>query len=132
MAKTILLDTNFLMIPFQFKVDIFSEIARICDFGYSLAVLDRAVDELESIREKQKGKNRLSASFALQLLKRKGLKIIRTHSKKSVDNLTAEYSERGAVVATQDSALRKKIKLKKGATIFLRNKKFLVLEKNVL
>jgi len=132
MPKTVLLDTNFLMIPAQFRVDIFSELERICNFDYRIAVLDRAVYELESIKKNQKGKNKLAASFALKLLKSKGLKIIRTNSKKSVDNLTAEYAEKGAIIATQDSALRKIIREKKGATIFLRNKKFLVMDKNVL
>ncbi|MBW2991754.1 hypothetical protein KY345_00870 [Candidatus Woesearchaeota archaeon] len=30
--RKIILDTNFLLIPGQFKIDIFSEIRRICDF----------------------------------------------------------------------------------------------------
>ncbi len=128
MTKTVLLDTNFLMIPAQFRVDIFSELARICDFSFKAAVLDRTVEELESIRKNQKGKHRTAADFALKLLKKKDLKIIRTNSKKPVDDLIAEFAENGAIVATQDSALRKIIKSKKGRTIFLRNKKFLKLE----
>jgi len=128
MPKIILLDTNFLLIPFQFKVDIFSEIARICDFGYSLAIIDRTADELESIKKNQKGRHKLAADFALKLLKKKDLKIIRTNSKKPVDDLIAELAGKGAIVATQDSLLRKTIKNNKGRVIFLRNKKFLKLE----
>ena len=45
MAK-IILDTNFLMIPAQFNVDIFSEIHRICDFKYELYIIDKTIDEL--------------------------------------------------------------------------------------
>jgi rRNA-processing protein FCF1 len=128
MPKLVLLDTNFLMIPAQFKIDIFSEIDRICSFGFTIAVLDRTVEELESIKKLQKGRNRLAADFALKLLKKKDLKIIRTNSKKAVDDLIAEFAEKGAIVATQDSALRKIIKNNKGMTIVLRNKRFLKME----
>src|SRR3990172_9164852 len=123
MAKMVLLDTNFLMIPAQFRVDIFSELARICDFSFKAAVLDRTVEELESIRKSQKGRNRMAADFALKLLKRKDLKIIRTNSKKPVDDLIAEFAENGAIVATQESALKKIIKSKKGKTIFFNGQK---------
>jgi len=47
--RKIILDTNFLLIPAQFKVDIFSEIDRICSFTYSLFVLDKSVEELKKI-----------------------------------------------------------------------------------
>ena len=129
MPKIILLDTNFLLIPFQFKVDIFSEIARVCDFSYSLAIIDRSLDELESIRKNQKGRHKLAADFALKLLKKKDLKIIRTNSNKPVDDLIAEYAGKGFIVATQDSALKKKIKSMKCRLIFLRNKRFLKMER---
>ena len=55
--EKILLDTNFLLIPSQFKVDIFSEIKRICNFSYKLYVLDKSVGELNYIIENQKGIN---------------------------------------------------------------------------
>jgi len=131
MQRIILLDTNFLMIPFQFKVDIFAEIDRLCNFDYKIAVLDRVVEELEAIRKKARGKNKSAAELALELLKKKGLKIIRTNSKKSVDDLIAEYAEKGAIIATQDSALRRNVKRKKAGVIFLRKKSFLVMQ-NVL
>ncbi len=128
MVQNIILDTNFLLIPYQFNVDIFAEIARICNFKYELAVLDRTLDELNSIIEKQKGKYKSAASFGLQLLKGKSLKIIRTHSQKPVDDLLVEHAEKGDIIATQDSALKQKIKGKTGKIIILRNKKFLKFE----
>ena len=72
--KTIILDTNFLMVPAQYKVDIFSEIERICGFSYELVVPDVVVKELEKIAAGQKGK--AAARMALQLIKFKGIKII--------------------------------------------------------
>jgi len=128
MAKTVILDTNFLMVPFQFRVDILSEIARICDFSHKVAVLDRSVEELGKIMREQKGRHRAAAGFALQFLKKKGLKIIRTHSQKSADDLLAEHAEKGAIIATQDAELKRRVRQKGGRIIFLRGKKFLKLE----
>ncbi len=128
MPQTIILDTNFLMIPCQFGVDIFSEVDRICDFEYELAVLDKTVGELNKIISEQRGNKISAARMALELLKRKDLKIIRTPFPKPADDLLVEEAEKGAIVATQDSALKKRIKGKKGRIIFLRNKKFLQLD----
>ena len=49
MVRKIILDTNFLLIPVQFGVDIFSEFDRICNFKYELVVVPETVTELEGI-----------------------------------------------------------------------------------
>ena len=126
--KTVILDTNFLLIPAQFKVDIFSEIDRICPFAYETAVLDKTVDELNKIIKEQKGKNRDAAKLALQLLKKKGLKIVPTASEKYVDELLIELADKDNIIATQDIAVRKAVKLKSAKVIFLKSKKYLKLE----
>lgn len=122
--KAIILDTNFLTIPAEFKVDIFSEIDRICNFNYSLFVLDKSLDELEKIVETQKGKEKAKARLALQLVKNKEIIILKTNSDKTVDDLLVELSDdKNNIIATQDRELRKRLKGKN--TIFLRNKKYL-------
>ena len=69
--KKIIIDTNFLMIPIQFRVDIFSEIDRICNFNYKLFIFEQSINELKNIIEKQTGKNKKAAQFALKLIKLK-------------------------------------------------------------
>src|SRR3989344_1188552 len=44
---TIVLDTNFLITALKFRIDIFDDIGKICDFDYELAVLDKSLDELK-------------------------------------------------------------------------------------
>lgn len=125
--KKIILDTNFLLIPSQFKVDIFSEIDRICLFNYELYILDKTIDELKEIIKKQKGKHREAAKIALMLIKKKHLSIIKTEEGK-VDDLILRLINKGDILATQDALLRKKA-IKKGAgVIFLRSKKYLILK----
>ena len=105
--KKVILDTNFLMAVSQFKVDIFSEIRRICDFKYELFIIDKTINELESIIETQKGKN------------------IKT-KEGTVDELIVKISNKNTIVATQDMELKRKLREKGVSLIVLRQKKYLV------
>ena len=122
--RRIILDTNFLLIPFQFRVDIFEEVKKIADFKYKLFVLDKTLDELVKIQKEQKGKNRAAAKLALQLIKKKDVKIIKTTEDKIVDDLLAQYSRKGDIIATQDLGLKRRLKK---PYIILRQKKYLAL-----
>ncbi|MFH1642579.1 MAG: PIN domain-containing protein [Nanoarchaeota archaeon] len=121
--KKIILDTNFLLIPFQFKIDIFSEIERICDFQYSIFILDKTINELVKIINEQKGKNRLAAKFALDLINTKKIKILKT-SDGNVDDILVTLD---AIVATQDKILIKRLKNSFRQVIRLRQKKYLMI-----
>jgi len=124
--KKILLDTNFLMICAQFKVDIFSEIERICNFNYELYVLDKTIDELKNIIEKQKGKHKESAKIALQLLKIKKIEILKTDSSGKTDDIIVEYAyKKDYLVATQDKDLKRRLINQGSTTIILKQKKML-------
>ena len=125
--KKILLDTNFLLAVYQFKVDIFSEIERICHFNYGIFVLDKSIDELKNIIEKQKGKHKEAAKIALQLLKLKNIKEITTNSKEHTDKIILEYAQKGYIVATQDKDLKRKLVNHGIEVIVLRKKKFLAI-----
>lgn len=127
-AKQILLDTNFLLLPYQFKVDIFTEFERICNFNYKLYVLDKSIDELRSIIEKQKGKHREAAKVALQLLKLKKIKIIKTNLSKKTDDIILDYAlKERLLVATQDKDLKSRLINHGIQVIILRQKKTLAI-----
>ena len=123
MVRKIILDTNFLLIPSQFNVDIFAEINRIMLEKYQLYTLDKVVDELNKITKdkKQSFKNKRAAKLGLQLLKAKKVKILKTQED-NVDNILASIE--GYIIATQDVVLKRRIKGKK---ITLRAKKKLIL-----
>ncbi|MBW2966170.1 hypothetical protein KY342_03635 [Candidatus Woesearchaeota archaeon] len=125
--KKILLDTNFLLIPSQFNIDIFSEIDRIMLANYKLYVLDKSIDELKKIitDKKQKLKNKKAAKLALQLIKTKKPNIIKTKQDKPVDDIIADL--KGYIIATQDINLKKRLKFKKTKIITLRAKKKLII-----
>ena len=124
--KKIILDTNFLMIPLQFKVDIFSELERICNFNYKLCIFGQSVDELINIAEKQKGKSRNAAQFALKLIRLKNIGVLKAEGR-SVDSIILKNSGKDTVIATQDRLLKKKLLEKGSSVIILRQKKYLQL-----
>ncbi len=121
---TIILDTNILMAIPQFKIDIFTELQRICDFPYQVTVIDRSIKELESIKTHQKGKDKLAASIALQIIKKTNIHITDTTENRPVDDILADLSRKGAIIVTQDMALKKKLKK---PYITLRKKEYLIL-----
>ena len=123
--KRIILDTNFLMIPFQFKIDIFSEFERVCLFNYKLYVFEETIGELKNIAEKQR-KHKKAAKFALKLIKLKNIDIIKSdNSQRSVDLIILNKLGQNDAAATQDVQLKNEL-LKKGVSvIILRQKKYL-------
>lgn len=130
--KIVLLDTNFLLIPAQFKVDVFDELRRLCDFSYEVVVLAATVDELERITADKTAaaKDRRAAKLGLQLIKAKGVKVIGTDRKvfKSADKAILDFAARdrgSVVVATQDRLLREKLKSAGVAVIVMRQKQYL-------
>mgnify|MGYP001570735725 FL=1 len=124
--KKIILDTNFLMIPLQFRVDIFSELERICHFNYKLCIFEQSVDELSNIAEKQKGKSRNAAQFALKLIRLKDIGVLKAEGR-SVDIMLLKNADKDTVIATQDRLLKKKLLEKGVSVIILRQKKYLQL-----
>ena len=125
--KKILLDTNFLLAVYQFKVDIFAELDRICNFNYKLFILDKTIEELKNIIERQKGRHKDAARIALQLLKLRKVGVIKTRSKKHTDDVILDYAEKDYLVATQDKDLKRRLIHHNVKVIVLRQKKILAM-----
>src|SRR3990167_836957 len=105
--KKILLDTNFLLIPHQFRVDIFTQIDRIMHFQYKIFVLDKSVEELKKVIDGQKGKNRDAAKVALKLIAIKNIAIVKMQGDKKTDDAIIGLSSKNSyIVATQDKDLK--------------------------
>ena len=110
------------MIPFQFKIDIFSELERICDFKYEIAIIDRTIEELTNI-------NKAESKAALKLIEIKQIKQIKTDKNTIVDNLIINIVDKEKhIVATQDKELKQRLKEKNIQIITVRQKKYLNLQ----
>ena len=131
--KQIILDTNFLLIPFTQNVDILSEINRLILEPYVICVLDGTIEELEKIIREQKGKDKNAAKLGLVLVEKKGISIINTKQKSLkmnmnskitvVDDVLVSISDNNTIVGTQDKILRQKLHEKGVKTIYLRSRK---------
>ena len=128
MKTKIILDTNFLLIPAQFKVDIFSEIKRICNFNYELVVVPETISELKHIIDgkRNSAKDRKAAKLAVQFLRKYEVKTPKDYRKvfKRADEAILDIADRNSLVATQDRELKRKLQTKCGL-IILRQKQYL-------
>ncbi|HLC81685.1 MAG TPA: hypothetical protein VJH68_03425 [Candidatus Nanoarchaeia archaeon] len=123
--KKIILDTNAMMAVAEFKLDIFRSLEDSCYFPYQLYVLSGTIDELQQIKETQRGKFNLAAKLALGILSIKisaGIVLV-ISNKGKVDDLLAAYSKKRYLILTQDVNLKKRL-FKPYLTI--RQKKFVV------
>lgn len=122
--KRIILDTNFLLAIGQFRIDIFSELERICDFPYSVYVLDKTVDELNKILITPGKKDKSAAKLALEIIKDR-IEIIKT-GEGYVDDILVKIADNETIIATQDRELKKRIKTR---IITIKQKKYLAFQK---
>lgn len=105
----------------QFKIDIFSELR-----GNELFVLDGNITELENLSEGN-SRDAIAAKIALDLVKRKDLKVLKS-KEKNTDSSLLSYGKQRYAIATQDVILRDKLKKEGGKVIYIRQKKYVVFE----
>ena len=112
----VIIDTNFLLLPHQYHIDIFSEIARIVDGKAELAIIDRTEDELAHLVQvgtmKDRTAAKLGAVFVREFKRQGTLKVLHTvpFLTKSVDDAILRKAGRHDYVATQDKALKETLK----------------------
>ena len=122
--KKIVLDTSLLVSCANFKIDWQSELERISDFAFEVVVLDRVFDELKSLR-----KDKTAAKLALAILKHKKITATKTTGILPVDTLILNYAVKNkAIVATQDIALKKRLKARRIKLVTIRQKGHLIVE----
>ncbi len=127
--KQIYLDTNFLLIPAQFRVDIFTEIERLMHEPYKLNVLEKSLQELDKIIAEQKGRDKDAAKLAKKIIeskiKQKSLNITAFSKDLGVDDILVELANSEVIVATQDKELKKRVQEKGGRILILKSRQHL-------
>lgn len=123
--KTVLIDTNFLIDCAANKIDIHKELTRILKESFEIAILDRTMEELETLMH---GKTKLAqnAKLAKTILMTKHVTTMMTGGG-HVDKLLLEKAGPDTIIATQDADIKKKLKAKKQPVIVIRQKKKLAL-----
>ncbi len=106
--KKVILDTNFIMIPAEMKVDIFIEIDKIFHDKVQFFILDKSLEELDKVAEKGRQKEKLAVKMTKSLLKTQNIKILSCDLEGSVDDILVKLSK-DYIVATQDKELKRRI-----------------------
>ena len=132
MKKTwlVLVDTNFLLVPGQFGVDIISELNRILDVKFEVVVPNVVLDELNVIEHKARGKDLMAIRMAKKLVGRFKVVEIGKFGEKPTDTQIYEFAVKNSnvVVCTNDKLLKKKLRERGIPVVYLRQKKILELE----
>ncbi|CAJ37171.1 conserved hypothetical protein [Methanocella arvoryzae MRE50] len=113
----VLIDTNGLMVPGQHGIDVFDELRRL---GYDEFLVPSAVkEEVEALKQKVRGKDRLALSIASGLLDRCSV----IEAPGSADDVLIALGKRlEAPVFTNDVILRKRLKAEGVRSIFMRSR----------
>ncbi|MBI4392643.1 MAG: hypothetical protein HY556_02445 [Euryarchaeota archaeon] len=123
--RPVILDSNALMMQFQFHIDIEAELGRIFDFPYEIIIPSVVVEELTALAGESVGKDKQEAKLALELAK--NFKI--TESKGEGDTAILKLAESlDAIVVTNDKILRARLRAKNVPNVHMRSKAFLTLE----
>lgn len=108
----VVLDTNFLMIPLDFKIDIFEELR-----GYELITLAECIDELRRINP-----------AAVEMVRERVSVVQQRFKSDNVDDKIIEFAlKQNAYIATSDKMLKKKAEASGIPIVFMRQKKYLVI-----
>jgi len=121
MPVKVILDSNFLMIPSQFRIDIFSELRRTLNRRVQIIVLSPVRDELRRISLRGNPKTIKQAERALKIIDDVEVVDIKHNPGESVDDLIIRVAkEWNCPVATNDGELRKRLKDIGVSVIYLR------------
>ncbi len=120
--KKIVLDTNFLTIPYQFGVDIFDQIDHLVPGEKEYIVLEGVSRELEKLTNKE-GKHSIAAKIGLEMIEKHDIKVIKDLKNNVDDSIVDLADQKNTLVATNDRELIKRLKNKSIQVIYLRAEK---------
>ncbi|MDD5148008.1 MAG: hypothetical protein PHH08_00915 [Candidatus ainarchaeum sp.] len=123
--KTIAIDTNMILAVARFKTDIFSQARNLLGSDVEFVIPEKNLEELEKLSRQGK-KNEKEIMLALEIMKKNNVKEIDAEGE-NADKCLEKLAAKGIIIATNDRALRKKIKVF-GSNIFLKKKRFIALE----
>ncbi|MEM2501058.1 MAG: 30S processome protein Utp24 [Candidatus Bathyarchaeia archaeon] len=120
--RKVIFDTNFLLLPIQFKIDVFSEIEGLIG-RFEPIVLSITVEELRRLLDRGSEKVRRQVLSAMSLVERCKIMQANIRPGENYDDVLLRVAkEENCIVATNDRELRRKLRENNITTIFLREK----------
>lgn len=129
MPLKVILDSNFLFVPAQFKIDVFEELMKLLNQRFEPILLSSTYQELQKMAEKGSPSRRKKASLALKLAEKCRLVNIEQETGETNDDVILRIATQWkSPVATNDRELRRRLRAQDIPVIFLRGKSRLELE----
>ena len=120
----VILDSNALFVPLQFKIDIFEELEKLLNVKFELILLSPIRRELENLAENGSPKMQKNASYALKMAEK--CKLVELDEKiagSSPDDVIFQVAcEWKSLVFTNDRELRKRLRNINVPVIYVRQK----------
>ena len=122
-TKKILIDTSFLFVPVEFRIDIFVELERLFGSRVDLGIISPVLDELTLLMSSKSPKLRKKAQLTMEFARKCNLIRVQMLDGENVDScLIREAVKTKCPVATCDSVLRKRLRALNIPVIYLRQK----------
>jgi len=119
----VILDSNALFVPLQFKIDIFDCLKPLLERNFELILLSPIKRELESLAKKGSPKIRKNASYALKLAEKcKYVEVDAPESMLTDDIIVKIAGEWKTPVFTNDRQLKKRLRDISVPVIYVRQK----------
>jgi len=132
MTVKVILDSNFLFIPFQFQIDIFEGLMTLLNQKFEPVLLSPTHKELQRIAERGLPKMRRHALLALRLAEKCHIVEVEQGFEETPDDVITRVAvEWRCPVATNDRVLRKRLRDKNVPVIYLRQRSHLEMEGSI-
>jgi rRNA-processing protein FCF1 len=122
-AVKVILDSNALFVPLQFKIDIFDCLEQLLERSHELILLSPVKRELEALAKKGSTKTRKNALYALKLSEKcKYVEVDAPASALADDVIVKIAEEWKSLVFTNDRQLKKRLRDISVPVIYVRQK----------
>ena len=122
-ALKVILDSNALFVPLEFKLDIFVEVERLLNRNVDFVLLSPVKRELELLATKDSPKIHREAVYALKLAEKCKYVAVDEDEKLSTDDVIAKVAKAwNSPVFTNDRQLRRKLRDISVPVIYVRQK----------
>ena len=119
----VILDSNALFVPLQFKIDIFNDLNRLLNRSFELVLLSPVKRELEMLARKGSPKMRKNASYALKLAEKCRYVEVDFPASALTDDVIVEIAaEWKSPVFTNDRQLKQRLRDISVPVIYVRQK----------
>ncbi len=128
MVNEVVIDTNFFMAVFQFKIDILDELKKVVP-SYKLTTPKFVISELEGLKTNKNQNIRKQATMALKIAKSGDVEImdVSTLNGESVDDALLRISK-SKILATNDIQLKKRAKEASIQVAYIRQKRYIAID----